>query len=99
MVPVTPLIEGGYEGERKGRRWQFRAREGDVGTWAGSAGSAGSGLAGGVARARPRHAAAWPEVEEAPWGWGPRASERERGKGCWAGPVQPVQLGFFSINK
>jgi hypothetical protein len=33
-----------------------------------------------------------------PCGWGPRTSERERGKGCWAGPVQQVRLGFVFFS-
>jgi hypothetical protein len=49
MVSVTPLIEGGYEGARKGRRWKFRAHEGHEGTRPGAARGTGSGSAGGAA--------------------------------------------------
>jgi hypothetical protein len=99
MVLVTPLIEGGYEGERnrkrKRKRWQFWAPEG---TRAGSARGVGSAQSAGAARARPGHAAARSKVQdEGPDGWGPHVSERERGgveAASWDGPVQPVQLGF-----
>jgi hypothetical protein len=53
MVLVTPLIEGGYEGERnrkrKRKRWQFWAPEG---TRAGSARGVESARSAGAARAR-----------------------------------------------
>jgi hypothetical protein len=90
MAPVRPLIEGGYEGDRKGRRWQFRAHEGDEGTRAGSA----LGSAGGEAWARGQGMRRHGQMrKKAPCGWGPRASERETGKCCWA---RPVQLSYWA---
>jgi hypothetical protein len=83
MAPVTPLIEGGYEGERKGKRWQFRARPGEGARRVDSAGrlaaqprqpGSGERMWCGSTRGRRR-----------PDRWGPRVSEGGRKEAGWAG--------------
>jgi hypothetical protein len=87
MAPVITLIEGGYEGERKGNRSQFQAREGGEGTW-GRLGWGREVDSAGWGRAR-RRCEAQREVEETPDGWVPSGGERE-GEGC--------QLGRFGLG-
>jgi hypothetical protein len=100
MAPITPLIERGYEGERKGKRWQFRARPCE-GTrrqldW-GAGDSAGWGRRGGGARrARARR-----EVEEVPDSWAPSGGDKGRKAGWaslgWAGSTSRLGFQFLSL--
>jgi hypothetical protein len=92
MAPITPLIERGYEGERKGKRWQFRARPCE-GTRRGSSTGvlairpAGAGVA--AARGACERDARWKKCLTV----GLRLAVTKGGRlvgPVWAGLVQPV---------
>jgi hypothetical protein len=96
MASVTPLIEGGHEGERKGRSRLFRVREGEEGSW-------GRARRGARRVRTPGHDDDGGQRWKKTSGWGPRIIERKRG-GVGGWPVGPLMgrirlgLGFSEFS-